>query len=430
MAKNKYDFIKELIEDPKLNLNQRERILELASKEFRFEGTLEQRLQKIEEILFNKQDADIFRTNVKSFVWDEKDEILEESNNGEFERFSETAIQISTKDNNQIKYLNPYHLYNFLLEYNQNQILRTTCHDIDSNELKSILEFCKSEKYIFREHLKVIQDAYVRHENKYKAPYQVKAIIRGYLTGKDFYGEEIEGWSFENIRINWNSTELLNWTEINIGTPPNLNVEIAGSKEIELLEFSQIRHAITAMPIQNFTQLVLHFKNLFHIKSGPQSLRQIIERVNFEKRWEEKVSFEFDENGFINNLEHFTDVEKLIQAYNKIIGLIVEQNKQDEKAQVKLKYYEENQKVIISIQHMNGKYNKTIENTIERLGQTYTSLIKNQINGLCNLYLKADFGNNKFASINLWNGKNRVSEILPTFLGVEHILEFPKTEKS
>lgn len=33
MAKNKYDFIKELLEDKKLNQNQRERILKLASKE-------------------------------------------------------------------------------------------------------------------------------------------------------------------------------------------------------------------------------------------------------------------------------------------------------------------------------------------------------------------------------------------------------------
>jgi hypothetical protein len=427
MAKNKYDFIKELIEDPKLNLSQRERILELVSREFRFEGTLEQRLQKIEEILFGKHDKDILLTNIRSFVWDEKEELLAEASNDEFERFSETSFEISNK--NPLKYLNPYYLYNFLLEYNQNQILRTTCHDIDSNELKSILDFCKSEKYIFKKHLKVIQDAYAKHENKYKAPYQVKAIIRGYLTGKDFYGDEIAGWSSENIRTNWNSEELLNWTDVNIETPPNLNEEIAGSKEIELLEFSQIRHAITAIPIQNFTQLVLHFKNLFHIKSGPQSLRKIIERVNLEKDWEEKVSFEFDDNGFINNLEHFTDVEKLIQAYNKIIGLIIEQNNPNEKAQVKLKYFEENQKVFFTIQHINGKYNKTIENTIERLGQTYTSLIKNQINGLCNFYLKADFGNNKFAAVNLWNGKNRESEILPTFQGVEHMLEFPKTEK-
>lgn len=55
MARNKYDFIKELLEDKRNNQNQRERILELASREISLEGTLEERVQKIEEILFNKQ---------------------------------------------------------------------------------------------------------------------------------------------------------------------------------------------------------------------------------------------------------------------------------------------------------------------------------------------------------------------------------------
>jgi hypothetical protein len=55
MAKTKYDFIKELLEDKKINQNQRERILELASKEINLEGTLEERVQKIEEIIFKEK---------------------------------------------------------------------------------------------------------------------------------------------------------------------------------------------------------------------------------------------------------------------------------------------------------------------------------------------------------------------------------------
>ncbi|MBK8927314.1 MAG: hypothetical protein IPM74_15710 [Crocinitomicaceae bacterium] len=58
MAKNKYDFIKELLEDKRIKQNQRERILVLASKEISLEGTLEERIQKIEEILFRKEDAE------------------------------------------------------------------------------------------------------------------------------------------------------------------------------------------------------------------------------------------------------------------------------------------------------------------------------------------------------------------------------------
>lgn len=417
MTKNKYDFIKELLEDKRIKPNQRERILELASREISIEGTLEERVQKIEEILFKKEselistEETIYSENIENFLTDK-----------EIERI--LADTETNEENSLPKYLNPSHLYNFLFKYNQNKILRTTCHDVDSNELDSILEFCKSEKYDFREHLNAIHKAYQNHEKTLKAPYQVKSLIRGYLTGKDYYGKKTE-WS-NNIKINWSSEELLEWADLNIETPPNLNEETAGMKEVELLEFSQINNAITATPVQNFTQLVLHFKNLFHIKSGLQSLKKIINRVNLEKSWHEKVNIEFDKDMFIDNLEHFTDIEKLIQAYNKILRLIIEQHKITEKPKVKLRYYQENQKVIFSIHHLNSVYNKTIKNTIERLGQTYTSLIRRQINGLCNLYLKADFGNQKFAEINLWNGKNRESQRIPTFQGVEHIMEFPK----
>lgn len=426
MAKTKYDFIKELLENKKINQNQRERILELASREISLEGTLEERVQKIEEILLVKE-GELIKTE-ESFHKGNKEKLL---TNEEIESIlaSKNLTNIGTNEENLLpKYLNPRYLYKFLFQYNQNKILRTTCHDIDSNELESILEFCKTEKYDFKEHLKTIHDAYANHEKNHNAPYQVKALIREYLTGKDYYGNLSKGWS-NKIKINWNSDELIKWTDLNIETPPNLNEEIAGTKEIELLEFPQINNAITAIPIQNFTQLVLHFKNLFHIKSGPQSLKEIIKRVNSEKSWHERLDFQFDEHLFINNLEHFTDVEKFIKAYNKIIGLIVEQHKLSEKPKVILKYYQKDQKIIISIHHLNSVYNKTIENTIERLGQTYNSLIKNQINGLCNLYLKADFGNQKYAEINLWNGKDREYQPIHTFQGVEHIMEFPKIEK-
>ncbi len=119
-----------------------------------------------------------------------------------------------------------------------------------------------------------------------------------------------------------------------------------------------------------------------------------------------------------------------MQAYNKIVELIINQHKLNDKPNIKLKYYEENNKVLFSIHHLNGVYNKTIENTLERLGQSYTSLIKNQINGLCNLRLRADFGNEKYAEINLWDGVDRTPTAISNFEGVEHLLEFPKIFKS
>lgn len=403
MAKTKFDFIKELLEHKKINQNHREKILELASREIGLEGTLEERVRKIEEIIFkDKIDSNIELIGTRPS---------------------------KQKLNHLPQYLDPYHLYNFLFEYNQNPILRTTCHDIDANELKSILEFCKTESYIFNEHLKSIVTAYEEHEKAYFAPFQIKALIRGYLTGKDYNGKII-GWSSRNIKINWSSIDLSIWANENSNIPPNSSNILLRDKKVKSYKIEpQIKSSITEKVIQTFTQLVLHFKNLFHLKSGPQSLKEIIKRVNSEKGWCDKVDFEIDNHEFSNNLEHFVDVEKFMQAYNKIIELIIDQHKVNEKPKVKLKYYEENHKVLFSIHHLNGVYNKTIENTIERLGQTYTSLIKNQINGLCNLRMKADFGNEKYAEINLWDGVDRTPTKISHFEGVEHFLEFPKIFK-
>ncbi|MEY4572729.1 MAG: hypothetical protein RLZ10_1977, partial [Bacteroidota bacterium] len=275
---------------------------------------------------------------------------------------------------------------------------------------------------------KLIVTAYEKHEKLYSAPFRTKALIRGYLTGKDYSGKEI-GWSSKSIKINWSSLALSIWADENGGIPPNSSNILLRDKKVKSYKIDpQIKSPITEKPIQTFTQLVLHFKNLFHLKSGPQSLKEIISRVNIEKGWYDQVVFEINNREFSYNLEHFVDVEKLIQAYNKILELIMEQHKFNEKPTVRLKYFEENDKVIFSIHHLNSIYNKTIENTIERMGQTYTSLINNQINGLCNLRMKADFGNEKYAEINLWDGADRTPTNISLFQGVEHLLEFPKKD--
>ncbi|MEP7269401.1 MAG: hypothetical protein ABI844_17400 [Saprospiraceae bacterium] len=407
MAKTKYDFIRELLEDRKINQNQRERILELASREISLEGTLEERIQKIEDI--------VFKNNLESNI-----EITE-------------TLPIEQKSSHLPKYFDPYYLYKFLFEYNQNVVLRSTCHDTDSGEIEKIVDYCESENYCFSKHLNKIIENYIEHEKNYYAPPQVKALIRGYLTGKDYKGNELKGgWSSGKININWSSPKLIEWTSKYGSIPPNINEALAGDMEVDLFPINpQIISPIRNEPIQNFTQLVLHFKNLFHLRSGNQSLRSILERFNQVKEWHEKIDFEISENQFPNNLEHFTDVDKLIQTYNKLIQLIVEQHFGDNKPKVKLKYYESNQRIYLSIHHLNGKYNKTLDNTLNRpFGQSYSSMIEKQINGLCNLHLKADFSNGYYAEINLWDGKKLDAKEISFFEGVEHLLEFPKINKT
>ena len=413
MAKDKYDFIQELLENKRLTTVQRERIFLLTKEEIKKDGILgrnfDERIKKLETVI-NGNGTDI----------------IEDINNTNLDNLREV------KRLTPPKYFDPYHLYKFLFEYNQNPVLRSTCHDADSDTIETINEYCESENYCFSKHLNKIIETYVEHE-KNNAPPLVKALIRGYLTGKDYKGNELkEGWSTGKININWSSTQLTKWISKYKNIPPNINEVIAGDLEIELFQINpQLISPISYEPIQNFTQLVLHFKNLFHLKSGNQSLKSVLDRFNLLKKWHEKISFDISENFFSNNLEHFTDVDKLTQAYNKLLQLIVEQHFGDDKPKVKLSYYEENQNVYLSIQHLNGKYNKSIESTLTRpIGDKYEDLIKNQINGLCNLHLRADFGNGKYAEINLWDGEELKSKEIQPFEGVEHLLKFPKTKNS
>ena len=487
MTKTRYDFIKELLVEKKMNSNQRERILELASKEFSYEGTLEQRIQKIEELIFRENtdeekeiilehtlgsgtqkiadlnnelheinsklnDAfgndpdkvsnlsdpryeDVDKINTPNTV--EIDEHAKLANlfgnsvgkgKKELKQFKDLKRQGGT--DKKIKYINPYYLYEFLLEYNQNPILHYTCHDTDKNALIDINARCNSETYDFTKHLKIIIEAFEKHTKQYFAQ-KMAPIIRGYLTGKDYKGELLKGWSTDKIRDHWSSPELLRWAEQNPGIPPNWNEGLAEDK-IELFPIQpQIKSPISYETIQNFTQLTLHFKHLFHVKYGKESLKEILKRVNEVKKWNDKIEFEFDEQKFTDNLEHFTSVDKVTQAYHSLLKSIVEKHEIEEKPKIKLRFYEENHCVYLSIHHVNGVFKKTIENTLERFGGTFlTSLINNQINGLCNLILKADFGGSKYAEINLWNDKERKAISLDNFQGVEHLLEFPKTKRS
>ena len=87
-------------------------------------------------------------------------------------------------------YIDPIGIYKYLFDYNNNLILKSTCHKIDSNELKIINEHCSTDAYDFNKHLSKIIEAFEVHDKKY-APAFIKSFIRLYLTGKDFYGNNI-----------------------------------------------------------------------------------------------------------------------------------------------------------------------------------------------------------------------------------------------
>ena len=330
----------------------------------------------------------------------------------------------------QIIYLEPNKLYQYLFQYNQNSILKSTCHEIDSNEIETIKDYIQKDEYDFELHLKKIIDEFKVHNQKYFAPKFIYALIWRYLTGPNQNDDNNEkGWSSDEIKIYWGHQIILDYTSEHKFTPPNLSKELLRTNRIRPCQIEQINSKITGKSIQTFREIVIHFKNLFHIRYD-NSLHNLLKKQNELKEYNQKVNFSIDELIFPHNIELFTDVDKLLQAYIRIIDLIIDKHSSKEQIpSVKLSFSQNESKIYLSIHHLNSIYKKSVLNTIERIGSTYKNLIKHQINGICNLYLKADFGNNEFAEINIWC-KNQKREIKPLeiFEGVEHILEFEKSE--
>lgn len=408
MAKDKYDFISEILENKKLTPIQREKVFMLSALELKkdkLEGLeLEERIIKIENILKIAPQTNVEQEFVNKSTTLESDP---------------SKISSSTK-----KYINPSNLSKFLEDYNKDHILKTTCHEIDDNELANILEIIGEETYNFEKHYEAIIKAFTKLENKYFVEPKVKALIRGYLTGNNFYNNPIKGWSTNTIKINWNCTELREWAQKNPGIPPNPD-------KILRRQFNTLGFRFDEIPrlgINSFLNLVIHFKKLFHIRDD-NSLKSIIQEINSTKNLNEKIEFEISDELFRSNIEFFTDVDKLKQAYNIIIEIILEivENKNLTKPIIKVSLIEENDSIFFSVHHLNSVFAKTAQNLINRIGQKHANLINNQINGMCDLYVKADFGFGNFAEINLWDSEKerKVTEI-DSFKGVEHILVFRK----
>ncbi len=404
MPRDKYDFIQEILINHRLSPAQRERILSLTSAEIKrdkeFSNVLEDRVIRLEETV-----------GVKSSIGLSKHP-EEESNNPSLP-----------------KYYYPSGLYKYLLEYNQDPVLKSTCHLVDSSELDKINKYCETDIYNYNKHYAKILESYNKIDSLF-APTYIKALIRGYLTGKKYNGEERRTWSEDNIEFNWSNKRIKDWCSANPGVPPNPDIGLSDKLENGGFQFANpIR--IKDDYLQSLGDLVIHFKKMFHIRED-NSLMKIIKRQNSYANWDEKIDFCIDKSSFPENIEFFTDVDKLLQSYNDIIHLIFEFQKED-KPIVGLRLSENENSIYFSINCINGVYGKTLSSAKNRLiGQKYEAIIK-KLNGLCNIYLQADFGQNNISKITIWDEqwniqKERIEHLCDIGFqgGVEHILEFKR----
>ena len=388
MANTKYDFIKELLEDKRINQNQREKILELTSKEINLGGTLEERIKKIEDIIFNNNPS----RNTTSPNKPPEPLILPE-------------------------YIDPINLYNALLAYNQDPILKTTCHPMSVTNIEVIVLESESILYEYKKHLELIKNKFEELAKNEKFTTKMYKLINNYLTGEDT-------WSSENIKDSWSNKDLKDWANRNPNIVPNPEDSLIEATENEGYKLEkEFISKLTNKTIRNFSELVLHFKSLWHIKDD-NPLQRILEKRNVDYNYEEWANIQFI--NFSQTLNLFTDVDKLVQAYSKIISLIKEKSNPNHQ-EIVISFYEEASKKVLSIHQLDTYWKKPISDTIERpFGNTMLPIIEKQINGLCDLHIRAKFEDNQNYEVNLWNGKKRNAKQIPMFDGVEYLLILKK----
>ena len=420
---NKITFITELLNSKKIEASQKERLFMLTANELKKSTETDEKI--IAEIDAIKKQLANFDRRKEVNLENEKqfnEEIIAsfESNmpinTNKITLPEISKVSFSNKsgqlDNN---YRSPKDLKDFLIEYNQNDILKYTCHLIDGDALIKINSLTKTEEYDFKKHLKIINKEFFNLVSKYKE--KINKNIHG-LIGEYLNNYSKNGWSSDKIKITWSSIELLEWTKLNPNICPNPDPTLNSIP----FNFKPFKINNQQTRVQNFNDIVLHFKSLFHIRRD-NSLKSAIELVNNNYFLEIN---DFDCSGIRENIEFFTDIDKVKQAYKKIIEMCNEfQNKINPAVRpfFSLSLKEDNDTIVFSIHHKNTIFGKTSKNTISREGEKTTKLM-NLINGVCDLSLKADFGNEDFAEINLWNGLKKEINKLESFEGVQFDLIF------
>lgn len=328
-----------------------------------------------------------------------------------------------------IEYRSPQALQNFLKNYNQNPILKYTCHKIDSPEaINFICKKCGSNEYNYDMHRTLVTKAFddLLSNCKELVSENMIALMSAYLKG----GQK---WSSNEIVINWSHDSIRNWANENPTKIPNPGENIQNKQRHEgfVLPTSAIFISkLTKERIKDFGQLCIHFKNLFHIRFD-NSLWMLIEKnfseylIDKNQNKKRQVVLSFSPNKFYKNIELFTDVDKLIQAIRGIIDICSKCAKEIKQIpKIEIEFYQENEYIILTIHHINSQYQKSSKDACERIGEEQTALITNRINGLADLYIEADFGNNEYGMINLWDGNDVVFSPRSEVIGVKYILKF------
>lgn len=442
---NRFEFIQKLLDHGKMTARQKERFLKLASEEIgKVKPSNEELWEEIEAI---KDRLGIQSTENKTpvFFGPDGEEIFEEDipddagfNIGDLltnEKMEELGTQSNLMNEPQLEYTKKSHtkvnlaletykspniLRDFLIAYNQNGILKYTCHLVDGDALENINNYCKTKKYDFQKHKQLIKNTFYELTKDYDIDKNIHGKIGEYLN--DFIqNPDKKGWSEDKILVNWSVDGLKKWCNQNPGKCPNPDPILNYTG----YEFSPIELK-SGDTLNSFSDVVLHFKKQIQFRAS-YSLYSCLQRINYQYR----DTATFDVSEVQKNIELFTDTEKVLQAYIKLLRMSIDYHNEVSPSTLpsfKLSFTEEKiagqRRVLFKLHHTNSVFGKTVENLKERLGEKMHGLIKSQLNGVCDLTITADFANGEYHEMRIWPGPTESIQSLEGFTGVCFNLKF------
>lgn len=437
MKKEHTRFITGLLSNSKLSSAQRDKVFELAIRDFGKNGSEDRILQELKLIKnrigitehqkngkedssgnYTQEKLDKFQGNSVINIKDKslpdttdiqegitdwntiKSEDLKELTDWDFPKMSEEAKQGIKKVLNEQEethqsthfsktiFIDIKNTPQFLRSLNSNTYTKFLTHEIDSDDIEEIKVLFGGE-YVFKSHIEKIKEVFdvlSNSESKYKnnypnlSPFKISrnlySKIKNYIYGEKFWGEN------KNV-INWSLPELLEWSKNNPHKAPSPGKD---------LDYDGFIYKGTL-----FNNIVLAFKHEINIRST-NSFTAVFNTIIFDPKYDfrNKIIFDFDID---DSIDLFTDVEKLKQAIRLVLNLIIDKNSLDKKPKVEIKFYATHEKVYLKIKNCESYINSNI-NTF-RYGKQTKNLMK-LCNGICEIELKALFKNNKVYKGPIW----------------------------
>jgi len=425
---NKFEFITHLLDNQKMNSVQKERFLKLASKEIGLvkpsNEELWEEIKKIKRNLGDNDDIDWNNESIDDLMMDpeirddtkpfdlsgllgeeaynemmadkDKDEIGNEGSIKPTDNENSTGILGKASSNgSEIRYATYKNLPFFLRSLNANDYTKFLTHSVDSADVSKLKNLLDCENYNFEIHLKKIKEVFdvlTKKDSHYK---EFFPELRSYYLSRGIYTkirQYIYGptWSLEkNIKMHWSHPKIQEWTNENYGKAPSANEESMGYEGFYF-------HSSSFKKQMSFSDLILYFKNEIHIRST-NSLYGLINDIYNNPDNSLRTSIDI-ENNVSDNLDFYTDVEKLRSAIKLILELIVERHSLNNKPRV-IFNISIGDEIILSILHFGNTFRQS-KDTL-RYGKSFCNLIT-LLNGICEIDLFAKFSDSKSYHLKLW----------------------------